>query len=137
MDIVKIRIAIIFAFAAILCGCSQKDKPADIIGEWNLTDMELTKSVSIGTETIDIYISFAADNTFNLWQFIGAGRYEHFTGTWALTEGLLTGKYSDGAEWGNAYTVSCSDDILTMTATVNSSDVYVYTRCTIPENIKQ
>lgn len=131
------RIFMFILSAIALCCCNEKEKPADIIGEWNLTDMELTKSVSIGAETIDIYISFAADNTFNLWQFIGAGRYEHFSGTWALTEGLLTGKYSDGAEWGNAYTVSCSDDILTMTATVNSSDVYVYTRCTIPDNIKQ
>ena len=136
MDIVMKRIAIIFAFAAILCGCDKKEKPADIIGEWNLTDMTATKAVTIGSETVDVYMSFAEDGTFGLWQFLGAGRYEHFAGTWTLTDDMLSGVYSDGTSWGNVYQVTCSGDVLTMTATVNSSDIYVYTRTAIPEEIR-
>ena len=108
----------------------------DITGEWQLTDMTLTKSVQLGSEAVDIYISFAADNTFNLWQFLGAGRYEHFDGTWTLAEDILTGTYSDGNAWGNAYKVSLEGDLLTLEATQNSSDIYIYSRTTIPEDIK-
>ncbi len=136
MDMIMKRIAVIFALAAILWGCDRKEKQAGIIGEWNLTDMVPTKSVTIGSETVDIYISFAEDGTFGLWQFLGAGRYEEFSGIWTLTENMLSGVYSDGSPWGNAYQVTCSDDVLTMTATVNSSDVYVYTRTVIPEAIR-
>lgn len=121
-----------------LCSCKEtKDEaPLDITGEWQLSDMTLTKSVQIGDEKVDIYMAFAADNTFDLWQFLGAGRYQHFSGTWELSGDSLTGKYSDGSVWGNIYKVSVADNILTMEATQNSSDIYKYTRTTIPDSVR-
>lgn len=132
------RLAIILSCVLLLCGCngSKSSAPIDITGEWRLTDLTLTKSVQIGNEAVDIYISFNADKSFGLWQFLGAGRYEHFTGSWELSEDSLTGKYSDGSSWGNVYKVSVTDNTLTMTATENSSDIYTYTRTSIPEDIK-
>ena len=134
------RLAIILSFMLLLCACggSKSSEPLDITGEWKLTDLTLTltKSVQIGSEAVDVYISFAADKTFNLWQFLGAGRYEHFSGTWELTGDSLTGKYSDGTTWGNVYKVSVSGNELTMEATQESSDIYKYTRTTIPDSVK-
>ncbi len=134
------RLVIILSFVLLLCGCKggggKSSAPLDITGEWKLTDLTLTKSVQIGSEEVDIYISFAADKNFDLWQFLGAGRYEHFSGTWELAGETLTGKYSDGTTWGNIYKVSVSDNVLTMEATQNSSDIYKYTRTTIPDSVK-
>lgn len=123
----------------LICGCSgsKSSAPADITGEWKLTDLTLTKSVQVGSEAVDVYISFASNKSFDLWQFLGAGRYEHFSGTWELSENSLTGKYSDGTTWGNIYDVSVSGNELTMVATKNSSDIYKYTRTTIPDSVKK
>lgn len=134
------RLVLILSFVLLLCGCKggggKSSAPIDITGEWRLTDLTLTKSVQIGSEEVDIYISFAADKKFDLWQFLGAGRYEHFSGTWELSGDNLTGKYSDGTAWGNVYKVSVSDNVLTMEATQESSDIYKYTRTTIPDSVK-
>lgn len=132
------RIAIILSFVLLLCGCKgdKKSGPVDITGEWRLSDLTLTKSVQIGSEDVDIYISFAEGKTFELWQLLGAGRYEYFSGTWELSGETLTGKYSDGSPLGNIYKVSVDGDILTMEATQNSSDIYIYSRTTIPDDIK-
>lgn len=123
----------------LICGCSgsKSSAPADITGEWKLTDLTLTKSVQVGSEAVDVYISFASNKSFDLWQFLGAGRYEHFSGTWELSGNSLTGKYSDGTTWGNIYDVSVSGNELTMVATKNSSDIYKYTRTTIPDSVKK
>ena len=94
--------------------------------------MTLTKAMQIGDQTVDVYMAFKADNTFDMWQFIGAGRYQKYSGTWTLTDDMLTGKYSDGVQWGNIYKVSLEKDLLTMEATEESNDIYVYARTTIP-----
>lgn len=138
MLIVMKRLTIILSCMLLLCACggSKSSEPLDITGEWKLSDLTLTKSVQIGSEAVDIYISFAADKSFDLWQFLGAGRYEHFSGTWELSGDSLTGKYSDGSAWGNIYKVSVSGNELTMEATQESSDIYKYTRTTIPDSVK-
>lgn len=132
------RFAIIISLMFALCSCKEakENVSLDITGEWQIADMILTKAVQVGNEKVDIYMSFSADNTFNLWQFLGYGRYKHFAGTWELSGDILTGKYSDGSVWGNVYKVSVSDDILTMEATQNSTDIYKYTRTVIPDSIK-
>lgn len=132
------RFAIILSCMLLLCGCkeSKTSEQLDITGEWRLSDLTLTKAVQIGNVDVDIYMSFNSDGSFGLWQFLGAGRYEYFSGTYELAEETLTGKYSDGKAWGNIYKVSVSGDVLIMEATQNSSDIYKYTRTAIPEDIK-
>lgn len=125
------------ALLAVGCGDEKKDKPADLTGEWELTGAELTtKSIQIGTEKIEVYISFTADGKFELYQKLGAGFFDKYAGTYTLAGNLLSGKYTDGKTWGNIYEVSVSGTTLTMTATENSADVYTYTKCTIPESVK-
>ena len=130
------KITLIMAFIALLCSCSSKEEAVEpvpeIVGDWKLTEMTLTKALHIGSEEIEIYMSFEEDSSFELWQYLGAGRYEYFTGSWRLDGEKLTGKYSDGSAWGNSYKISCASDKLVMEAVGKGSDIYTYTRTTIP-----
>jgi hypothetical protein len=105
----------------ILAGCGngngdggKENQPLDITGTWELTGIEVTKSAQLGDETIEVVITFNADKTFTLSQIIGDGRAKDFSGTWALTETTLTGKYENGKAWGSSYQVSIENAVLTM-----------------------
>ncbi len=99
----KARIILFAVLVMMVSACGDKGgdskKGLDITGQWELIDIE-TKAAQIGEAEIEVYIEFNKDNTFNLWQMIGAGRFEKMTGTWTLNQNLLTGKYSDGKAWG-------------------------------------
>lgn len=119
------------------CGDKGGDskKGLDITGQWELIDIE-TKVVHIGEAEIEVYIEFNKDNTFNLWQMIGAGRFEKMTGTWTLNQNVLSGKYSDGKAWGANYEVGIESGNLVMTETKQDIQTYIYRKCTIPSDIQ-
>lgn len=124
----KFRILILVAAAVLALGCKKdKNVPLDITGVWELADIQ-TKSVNIGAETVEIVITFNADNTFSLSQKIGseAGRPDLFTGVWQLTDRTLSGKYSDGKSWGATYEISVEGTVLTMTPDVSDAETYIY-----------
>ena len=125
--------AVLFAFA----GCNKSSVSVDITGEWELSGVEFpeTRSVTIGSEVVSVYIEFASGGTFVIYQMLGAGRYESYEGTWTLAGDVLSGKYSDNTSWATDYQVSVEDDVLTMTVWPDETDVYTYTRCTIPDDI--
>ena len=134
MSIMKKILAYIAASAAALlslCGCGKTDKPLDITGEWNLNRIE-TKSAILGDQTVDVYVSFKSDNTFDMYQMLGTGRYRAFSGTWTLVDKTLSGKYSDGSAWGSRYEVSKDDNVLTLTT---ETEIDTYTRKNIPESV--
>lgn len=121
----------------VMVGCKEeKPKVLDITGQWELADIVDTKSVQIGSETVEIYIDFKADNTFELWQKLGEGRHRKHEGTWTLTESVLTGKYSDGKAWGASYEVSIEDGTLVMSEQKAGMQTYIYHSCTIPSSLK-
>ena len=120
----------------ILPACSnEKPQTINIIGEWELMDIQATKSAQIGNETIEIYLEFKDDKTFNLWQKLGAGRHKKFTGTWELTESVLTGKYSDGRTWGSSYNVRVESDNLYMSETYQNLETYIYKSSKVPAGL--
>ena len=99
---------------------------------------ESTKSIIIGDATIDIYIDFKADGSYDMYQMIGQGRYKYYTGIYNVSGDKVTGNYREAnkiRDWGNAYTFKVKGDQLTMTATINSTDVYTYTKCSIPAEV--
>ncbi len=125
-------LAVLAAFTA--CGGSKEDKPLDITGEWNLVDVQ-TKSAMLGDQTVDVYISFSGDKTFTMYQMIGTGRYRKYSGTWTLTETTLTGKYSDGKQWGSSYEVEMSSADSRLTLTSDSGEVDTYQKASIPSSV--
>ena len=87
----------------LLAGCGKPDdgkgQKVEVTGVWELS--AIATKVTIGTETVSVYLDFAAGGTFTLYQKIGAGRYTRFTGTYSLSEeNVLSGSYSDASAWG-------------------------------------
>ena len=64
----KFRMILMLIISLVMVSCKEEQpKVLDITGQWELADIVDTKSVQIGSETVEIYIDFKADNTFELW----------------------------------------------------------------------
>lgn len=114
-------------------GCKKDEKPIDckatLPGEWHCTPEGLDA---------DIYAAFEENGSFDLYQKLGEGRYRHYTGTWECKGNTLSGKYSDGSDWGSSYTVVFTDnDNMTFTALNGSEEVMAYTRESVPSEVKE
>jgi len=126
---------ILFAFSAIVllttaAQCNQIEEPTleeQIIGTWTLSGATFTKSAKIGSETIDVEITFNQDYTFTMSQIIGRGRASEFSGKWSLQETIMSGTYSDGSEWGSRYEISFVDGLMNMTS-ITGGDIYTYSK---------
>ena len=126
--------ALALAVLGACLSCGKKEKALDITGEWNLVALE-TRAASIGDQTVDVYISFASSGTFEMYQMLGTGRYRKYSGTWTLTGSTLTGKYSDGTQWGSSYEVGRrSEDMLTLSSA--SGEIGTYKKSTIPASVR-
>ncbi len=136
MKRILIAALLMLSFAA----CSSDEKPADktgldITGDWNIVGIT-TKSAVFEGETVDIWISFKNDNTFAMYQKIGAGRYTPYSGTWTLAETKLTGKYSDGNAWAAEYEVALEDGGNTLVLTSPTGEVDTYKKGTVPADVQ-
>jgi hypothetical protein len=109
---------------------AEKTLAEKIAGEWHcvVSDMDA-----------DIYLSFASDNKFELYQKVGEGAYRLYRGTWSLDEktAVLTGKYNDGEAWGSGYGVVLSEDgnTLTLDPSADGED-QTYRKESIPADVK-
>ena len=122
----RIHVLFLVAAAMLMMGC-KKEKPValDITGTWELADIT-TKAAQIGEQTVEVVITFNADNTFTMSQMLGQGRHTSYSGTWQLAGSQLSGKYSDGKAWGAGYEVSREGDVLTMTPDIADAESYIY-----------
>jgi hypothetical protein len=114
--------------ALILSACGEggkESKALDITGTWELTGIEITQAAQLGSETIEVSITFNPDKTFSLSQTLGSGRPKDFSGTWQLTDTILTGKYSNGKAWGSSYEVTVNGTEMTMTPE-GGAEIYTY-----------
>lgn len=133
----RLAMLMIAAAAVLAAACGKEDKKVDVSGEWELTNVEfVTKSAVIGSETVFVYMSFDKAGTFSIYQKLGEGRYQTFSGTWALSGDVLNGTYSDGKNWACPYRVSRDGDTMIMVSSPDEKDVYTYRKCTIPASAK-
>ena len=116
------------------CSKGEKAKGMNITGDWQLTSI-LVKSVSFGSETVDVYLHFGADHKFELYQMLGTGRFRKFSGNWDLNADLLSGTYSDGKKWGADYIVSVNEDTLRLISQSSTPETDTYKRTTIPQDV--
>jgi len=131
----KILVLAALSAALLLSSCKEKEEPLNIVGTWNLKTIQ-TKAASLGGQSVDVYIVFNEDNTFSLYQKIGAaGRYSSFDGTWSLLETTLTGKYSDGKVWGSSYEVSQDKERTTLVLS-SAGEEYSYAKASLPSDLK-
>ena len=104
----------------------------DIVGDWKLESINGVPASSLatdGTGGLDIYVSFAAGNTFEIFQRLHGGKsYYRYSGTYTIVNlTTVTGKYSDGNSWGAEYTVSVE---------TGGGDECVYTSTAIPDDVR-
>ena len=120
--------------AMFFVGCgNEEDTPkvdpaVKIIGEWHCAPEGYD---------VDVYVAFGDEGDFDEYQRLGEGRYRHYNGTYIVDNGVLSGLYADGTEWGSTYTISFSGDTMTLTANNESAEAIVYTMTTIPEEVKE
>jgi hypothetical protein len=101
-----------------------------INGTWHLTSWR-------GAEpSFDIYLDIT-DGVVTLYQRLESRAWECYKSSAAMEYGIIKGTYSDGVAWGATYNVSVDVEGGTMTwrDTADSSDISVYTRSELPEDI--
>lgn len=129
----KIIIALSMAFALVSCGGKDKGPVVSeaIVAEWHLVKVS-------GLNTVpQVYVNFASDLSFELYQQVGEGRYRKYDGTYTVTGSLVSGKYSDGEKWGSDYEASFDEsDNLVLTAQNGSAEVCTYKKEALSETDK-
>lgn len=135
-----------YAIAAILllalpflsanCHHEPEEEPLVIDGQWQISQFS-TKSVNIGGQPVDVYIDFKSGGSFEMYQMLGTGRYRKYTGSWKLTDRMLSGSYTGGQPWASSYEVSMDEGRtqLTLTSTSTPQEVTVYRKQSIPQEI--
>lgn len=121
----NILVAAVAAFALISCEKHGDAALSTVVGEWYY---ETTES----EVPVQIYISFAKDKTFELFQKVGEGAFRRYTGTYSLDGDVLSGVYSDKTLWKESYVVSRNGDILTLTG----AEAVSYVKKTIPATVR-
>ena len=126
---------------ALAAGCKKTPEPgpakADIVGEWQLNSVA-TKATIAG-KTVNVYVAFTADGSFELYQQLGQGWYQYYSGTWTLSDdNVLSGRYSNGSEWGSEYAVVQNGNTMTLTtAAGEGKETDTYTKTMIPDAVKE
>lgn len=99
---------------------------SDIAGEWHLTSW-------CGSEpSFDVYLSISTDGVVSLFQRMESRQWETYYSTVGYEDSLIYGQYTDGTSWATSYYVSIDGDTMVWTSAIDSDDVSVYTRCTLP-----
>ena len=125
----------IFAVALFaLVGCEHSGQPnsgdaSALIGEWRIVEWNGE------APEFDVYVEFKS-NGFNIYQQVYTLFYEHFTGSYNVSDDILTGSYADGTSWACGYKFMFADGKLMLQSQEDTSIVSVYEKCTIPQAIK-
>lgn len=101
----------------------------DIAGTWHLTRWS-------GSEpTFEVYLSITVDGSLTLWQRIDSYSWEVFVSAVNYGNGKISGVYSDGVGWAASYMVTLDGDLMTWTSVDDDSDVSVYSRKSLPDDL--
>lgn len=121
----------LLAAAVILLGLSSCHKePVDklpgadsLVGNWELVSVE-TKSATVGSINVEVFITFTAPDSFTLYQKLGEGRFTKFTGTYSVEEAKLSGVYSNNNKKWGPYTLGLEEDTLKLTTEGGEVNTY-------------
>lgn len=128
------RILYILAAVLLTAISCQKEGNAlweNLVGEWHYTAEESGVAE-------DVYISFAENGSFEIYQKIGEGPYWHVTGEFALDRetSVLSGFYSDRYPWSYSYVIEVSSTTLVMKAVELEGYIQNYVREQIPAEVR-
>lgn len=101
----------------------------DIAGTWHLVSWS-------GSEPgFEVYMSITEDGALTLWQRIENYGWEAFRCTLSYEDAIVSGVYQDGTAWSTSYVVTIGDESMTWTSGNDSSDVSVYCRESLPDDL--
>lgn len=101
----------------------------DITGSWKLTEWR-------GAEpTFDVYMLIDENNSVTLWQRLTSREWERYQSEATIENGVISGVYSDGNDWRASYSITMDDDSMTWTDTADATDISVYSRTELPEDL--
>ena len=104
---------------------------SDLVGTWHLTQWR-------GAEpSFDVYMSITEDGVVTLYQRIESRAWELFYSTVEFEDGIISGTYTDGVEWGASYSVALDGDTMVWTDTLDATDISIYTRAELPDGLPQ
>lgn len=123
---IMLAVAAVLAFAS--CVKSEDAVVKELAGDWYYETVEADTPVQV-------YVSFAKDMTFELYQKVGEGAFRKYTGTYTFDGTLLDGVYSDKAPWKEAKTVTIDGDSLTAVG-VKTGETITYVRKLVPATVR-
>ncbi len=132
-NIFKLLLALSALLAFSSCGKPGDDpeESGNIVSQWHLVSVSGLSSVP------QVYVEFAADLTFELYQKTGTETcYHKYEGTYSVAASILSGKYSDGEKWGSDYKISFDNGKLVLTAQNGSEEVCTYENKALSETDK-
>ena len=124
----KILLAAAAVLAFVSCVKSEEAVVKELVGDWYYETVEAELPVQV-------YVSFAKDMTFDLYQKVGDGAFRRYTGTYSFDGTLLDGVYSDLAPWKEAKNVTINGDSLTAVG-VTSGETITYVRKIVPATVR-
>lgn len=123
---IMLAVAAVLAFAS--CVKSEDSIIKELAGDWYYETIEADTPVQV-------YVSFAKDMTFELYQKVGDGAFRKYTGTYTFDGTLLDGVYSDKAPWKEAKSVTIDGDSLTAVG-VKTGETITYVRKLVPATVR-
>ena len=131
------KILYMIAAAAVLLLGTSCQKVSDALTAKLAADWHYTAQENGVAE--EVWISFTADGTFEMFQKIGDGPYWYTKGEYALDSKtkVLSGIYSDRYPWKYSYKVSISDKTLEMAAVELEGYKLTYAKETIPAQVRE
>ena len=121
-----LAVAAVLAFAS--CVKPEDAVVKELAGDWYYETVEADTPVQV-------YVSFAKDMTFELYQKVGEGAFRKYSGTYTFDGTLLDGVYSDKAPWKEAKTVTIDGDSLTAVG-VKTGETITYVRKLVPATVR-
>ena len=99
---------------------------SSIAGVWHLT------SWRGATPSFEGYMDITTTGGITLYQRIDSLYWDVYQSTANIVSGVISGVYTDNVAWGASYNLSISGDTMTWISTVDSTDISIYTRSTLP-----
>lgn len=100
-----------------------------IVDTWHLAEWRGVK------HSFDVYMSITDNYEVALWQRIESRQWEIFYSNAYYDNGTISGVYTDGTAWRAAYDVVIDGSTMTWTDTEDVTDVSVYKRCELPNEV--
>ena len=113
----------ISTFTVNMSGITPEGDAGAYVGAWQLVEYRASTEFDF-----DIYLNIDEAGHVDLWQRLGSYDWSYYESSASFAKGVVVGEYSDGIDWSASYYYEVSEERMTWTDTLDSSDISVYER---------